>query len=211
MCNNTRGFWVAERTKWTHVWHSGSWQETDGTFTWGNWRKLHKGAVYQVVGRVKLNYPGKVHSLRAITSRKLFPPRVYRAKEVTWNPKRIIIRKEQPYRAMAFSRGPQPTMTGPLGRSWGDKYPASVSSFGPQIFHLSVSPTGKKKSKTARDEMWKCLLMASIKVSLPEHSAEGESGEQIWRRKKEDDYTAWKVRLHSTWQSKNFISGSTVN
>lgn len=87
-----------------------SWQEREGTSSRGNWRRSRKGAV---VGRVKVNYPGKVYSLRAINSGKLFPPQVYRAKEVTANPKRIIMWKEQPCRAMAFSRGPQPAMAGP--------------------------------------------------------------------------------------------------
>ena len=50
--------------------------------------------------------------------------------------------------------------------------------------------------------------MASIKVSLPEHRAEGESGEQIWRRKKR---MITQHEKHRTWQSKNFISGSTFN
>ena len=124
-----------------------SWQEREGTSTRGNSRKSRKGAVYQVVGRVKVSYPGKVYSLRAINSGKLFPLQVYRAKEVIANPKRIIMWKEQPCRVMAFSRGPQPGMAGPQGRSWGNKYPTSLSSFGPQIFHLFISDGQKKKER----------------------------------------------------------------
>ena len=94
-----------------------------------------------------MNYPGKGYSLRAVNNRKLFPPQIYRAKEVTGNPKRIIIWKKQPCRVMAFSRGPQPAMTGPQGRSWGNEYPTSLSSFGPQIFHLFISYGQKKKKE----------------------------------------------------------------
>lgn len=192
----------------------GSWLETDGTITWGNWRKSCKGTVYQVAGRVKVNYPGKVCSHRSINSWNLFPHQVYRAKEVTGNPKRIIMWKEQPCRAMAFSRGPQPAMTGPQGRSWGNKYPTSLSSFGSQIFHLFI-PYGQKKKKRKitnkkhRSEMWRCLLMVSMKVSLPEHRAEGGR----WRvdtEEQTDVYTAQKTcNIVHGWV-RNFISGSTL-
>lgn len=56
----------------TTLYQSESWQETDGTFKWGNWGEFNEGTIFSGV-RVKGNQKGMM-SIKGLQHRERWPP-----------------------------------------------------------------------------------------------------------------------------------------
>lgn len=114
----------------------------------GNWRKSLSRAIYQGCRQGGVNCR-EGYSLRAVNNRKLFPPQIYRAKEVT-EAKRIIIWKKHGPASDGLQQGLSQPWQAHRGRSCRENIQPHFLPLALRSFIFS-SLMGKKKKERKKD------------------------------------------------------------